>query len=150
MKGDLEMVREGKPKVKKKVRFIDNVNLMFPEICKIVNDEPTKDEGNKIELSFPTLFSELNKGHLPQELKVFSSGNELLDEAIKRFGHLNASNCAFLNHLSLSSGQDLLQRNKIKIHLESGDIFINDNNSKESIYFLSAQEDNAKLNMHRN
>ena len=126
------MVREEKPKVKKKVRFIDNVNLMFPEICKIVNNEPTKDEGNKIELSFPTLFSELNKGHL------------------KRFGHLNASDCAFLNHLSLSSGQDLLQRNKIKIHLESGDIFINDNNSKESIYFLSAQEDNAKLNMHRN
>ena len=132
VKSDLEMVREEKPKVKKKVRFIDNVNLMFPEICKIVNNEPTKDEGNKIELSFPTLFSELNKGHL------------------KRFRHLNASNCAFLNHLSLSSGQDLLQRNKIKIHLESGDIFINDNNSKESIYFLSAQEDNAKLNMHRN
>ena len=89
------MVREEKPKVKKKVRFIDNVNLMFPEICKIVNNEPTKDEGNKIELSFPTLFSELNKGHLLQELKVFSSGDELLDEAIKRFGHLNASNCAF-------------------------------------------------------
>ena len=40
------MVREEKPKVKKKVRFIDNVHLMFPEICKIVNNEPTKDEGN--------------------------------------------------------------------------------------------------------
>ena len=49
----------------------------------------------KIELSFPTLFSELNKEHLPQELKVFSSGDELLDEAIKRFSHLNASNCTF-------------------------------------------------------
>ena len=49
----------------------------------------------KIGLSFPTLFSELNKEHLPQELKVFSSGDELLDEAIKRFSHLNASNCTF-------------------------------------------------------
>ena len=36
----------------------------------------------------------------------------------------------------------------MKIRLESDDIFINDNNSKESIYyFLSAQEDNTKLSM---
>ena len=48
----------------------------------------------------------------------------------------------------MSSGQNLLQRNEMKIHLESDDIFINDNNSKESIYyFLSPQEDNTKLSM---
>ena len=36
----------------------------------------------------------------------------------------------------------------MKIHLESDDIFINGNNSKESIYyFLSPQEDNTKLSM---
>ena len=71
---------------------------MFPEIHEIVNDEPTKDEENKMKLSIPnvnTIFSELNKGNTPQELKVFTCGDELLDEALKRFGHLNASNHAF-------------------------------------------------------
>ena len=58
------------------------------------------------------------------------------------------TNRAFLNYLSLPSGQNLLQRNKKKIHLQSDDIFINDNNSNKNIYyFLSAQEDNTKLSM---
>ena len=46
-------------------------------------------------------------------------GNTLLNEALKRFGHLNTSNYAFLNYLTSPSGQEFLQRNKIKIHLES-------------------------------
>ena len=54
------------------------------------------------------IFLELNKGNIPQKLKLFMGGDELLNEALKKFGHLNASNCAFLNYLSSSSGQDLL------------------------------------------
>ena len=34
-------------KKKKKVEFIDNVNIMFPEIREIVNGEPTKIEEYK-------------------------------------------------------------------------------------------------------
>ena len=151
VKGELEMVRMEKPKVKKKVKFTDNVNIMFPEIREIVNDELTKNEEKKIKLSISNvdiIFSELNKGNIPQELKFFTGGDKLLDQALKRFGHLNASNRDILNYLSSPSGEDLLQRNKVKIHLESDDIFINDNNSKESIYyFLSAQEDNTKFSM---
>ena len=71
-----------------------------------------------------------------------------MNEALKRFGPLNKTNRAFLNFLRLPSREDLLQRNKIKIHLQSDDIFINDNNSKESIYhFLSGQEVNTKPSM---
>ena len=80
------------------VKFTDNVNVIFPEIREIVNDEPTKDEENKIKLSIPnvnTIFSELNKGNIPQELTFFTSGDELLNEALKIFGHLNASNRDF-------------------------------------------------------
>ena len=49
------MIREEKPKVKKKVKFTDNVNIMFPEIREIVNNEPTKDEEYKIGLSIPNV-----------------------------------------------------------------------------------------------
>ena len=121
------MIRGEKPKVKKKVKFTDDVNIMFPEIRDIVYNEPTKDEGNKIELSIlnvKTIFSGLNKGNIPQELKFFKSRNELLNEALKRFGYLNASDRPFLNYVSSSSGQDLLQRNKIKIDLERSDVLM--------------------------
>ena len=121
------MIRGEKPKVKKKVKFTDDVNIMFPEIRDIVYNEPTKDEGNKIELSIlnvKTIFPGLNKGNIPQELKFFKSRNELLNEALKRFGYLNASDHPFLNYVSSSSGQDLLQRNKIKIDLERSDVLM--------------------------
>ena len=67
---------------------------MFPEIHESVKTKPTKDEENKIELSIlnvNTVFSELNKGNIPQELTFLTGG----DEALKRLGHLNASNRAF-------------------------------------------------------
>ena len=82
VKGELEMVRMEKPKVKKKVKFTDNVNIMFPEIREIVNDELTKNEEKKIKLSISNvdiIFSELNKGNIPQELKFFTGGDKLLD-----------------------------------------------------------------------
>ena len=37
------------------------------------------------------IFLELNKGNIPQKLKLFMGGDELLNEALKKFGHLNAS-----------------------------------------------------------
>ena len=67
---------------------------MFPEIHESVKTKPTKDEENKIELSIlnvNTIFSELNKGNIPQEL-TFLTGS---DEALERLGHLNAFNRAF-------------------------------------------------------
>ena len=42
-------------------------------------------------LNVNTVFSELNKGNIPQELTFLTGG----DEALKRLGHLNASNRAF-------------------------------------------------------
>ena len=55
VKGKLEMVKEEKPKGKKKAKFTDNVNKMFSEIRKIVINEATKDEKNKIKLSIPNV-----------------------------------------------------------------------------------------------
>ena len=71
---------------------------MFPEIHESVKTKPTKDEENKIELSIlnvNTIFSKLNKGNKPQELTFLTGGDELLNEALKRLGHLNTSNRAF-------------------------------------------------------
>ena len=39
--------KRGKSKSNKKKKITDNVNIMFPEIREIVNDEPTKNKENK-------------------------------------------------------------------------------------------------------
>ena len=58
---------------------------------------------------------------------------------------LNDSNKVFLNYISSKYGSRVLKRNKVKIHIESGQIFINNQITGESPYdFLHAQQDLTK------
>ena len=58
---------------------------------------------------------------------------------------LNDSNEAFLKYLSCKYGSRVLKRNKMKIHIESGQIFIDNQITGESLYnFLRAQQDLTK------
>ena len=60
-------------------------------------------------------------------------------------GPLNNSNEMFLEFLSSGFGKNILLKNKLKIHLESGQFFHNNVITNESIYdFLSKQQDETK------
>ena len=60
-------------------------------------------------------------------------------------GPLNNSNEMFLEFLSSGFGKNVLLKNKLKIHLESGQFFHNNVITNESIYdFLSKQQDETK------
>ena len=92
---------------------------------------------------------ELNNCKLPFELKFFSGDEEdknLLTETAKQHVRvLNDSNKVFLNYISSKYGSRVLKRNKVKIHIESGQIFINNQITGESPYdFLHAQQDLTK------
>ena len=51
----------------------------------------------------------------------------------------------FLDYLLSDFGREVLSKNKMKIHLDSGNIYYNDLNMKESIYdFMIAQQDETK------
>ena len=70
--------------------------------------------------------------------KLYEKGNE-------KVGILNESNKKFIDYLSTTYGEFVLSKNKIKIHLESGQIFQDNNLSNESLYdFLSFQQDSTK------
>ena len=92
---------------------------------------------------------ELNNGELPFELKFFSGDEEdknLLIESAKQYvGVLNDTNEVFLDYLSSKYGSQVLKRNKMKIYIESGQIFINNRVTGESLYnFLREQQDLTK------
>ena len=65
--------------------------------------------------------------------------------ALKNVGILGKSSAEFLAYLASKYGKDVHEKNKLKIHLESGDIYQENINTKKSLHsFLRAQEDVSK------
>ena len=54
----------------------------------------------------------------------------------------NQSNEMFINFLQSDLALELMRKNKIKIHISSGDIYINNNHTNESFYDFLAVQDN--------
>ena len=95
------------------------------------------------------MFEELNEGKLPEQLKFFSSGSSgrsgLKIRAIQKIGSLNESNNDFVEYLTTDYGREVLAKNKMKIHLETGNIHYNNKNMQERMYdFLLAQQDETE------
>ena len=83
------------------------------------------------------------------DLDFFAGGDKnskkLFAMARSYIGDLNPSNRVFLEYLSSNFGQRLLTKNKLKIHLESGQFFHNNIITNESLYdFLAKQQDETK------
>ena len=136
----------------KKVRFFENLSKVFPEANDIseLDHQPKITDKEEITVSnVQSIIKELNDGKLPNQLKFFSGKekdeNLLKTHACKNVGILNKGNEEFLQYLASKYGRDVLQKNELKIHLESGEIYLDNTNTGESIYnFLRAQEDVSK------
>ena len=73
------------------------------------------------------------------------NSKKLMVNAVSYIGQLNDSNKMFLEFLSSGFGRSILLKNKLKIHLESGQFFHNNIIRNESIYdFLLKQQDETK------
>ena len=73
------------------------------------------------------------------------NSKKLMANAVSNIEQLNDSNKMFLEFLSSGFGENILLKNKLKIHLESGQFFHNNIITNESIYdFLSKQQDETK------
>ena len=87
------------------------------------------------------------------DLDFFAGGDKnskkLMKTAASYIGELNQSNRVFLEYLSSNFGARLLTKNKLKIHLESGQFFHNNVITNESIYdFLLKQQDETKRELY--
>ena len=89
---------------------------------------------------------ELNKSEIPFELEFFVGGEENVDlqSKIIQLG-VDEDGLEFLSYLQSDYCGELMKTNKIKIHIESGNLFFDNVNSNESIYgFFLAQLDSTK------
>ena len=87
------------------------------------------------------------------DLDFFAGGDKnsrkLMMAATSYIGELNPTNRVFLEYLSSNFGARLLTKNKLKIHLESGQFFHNNIITNESIYdFLLKQQDETKRELY--
>ena len=133
---------------KKTVTFSKTLEKVFPKVKKelipmtsIVEEDETED----FDISESTLIS-TKDGTI--DLEFFDGGenyNKLFENASKNVGILDDANEKFLKYLSSNYGRRLLTKNKMKIHIESGKIFLDEKSTSESLYdFLKNQQDTQK------
>ena len=133
----------------KTVTFSDTLQKVFPKVRKELTlssiTEENEAETEDFDITESTLVS--NRSGIV-DLEFFVGGGnykKLFENASKKIGELNESNIAFLKYLSSGYGKFLLTKNKMKIHLESGKIFIDEKSTSESLYdFLQNQQDETK------
>ena len=136
----------------KKVKFSDDLAKIFPEGNEIVKSNKIPNINEKDEISISNaqeMIAELDRGKLPDQLKFFEGdGSEkdlVLQKMWKNIDNLSKASLEFLEYLSSDYGKDLLQKNKLKIHAESGETFHDNINTGENFYnFFSNQEDETK------
>ena len=155
----------------RKIAFSKEITKMFPKIKEEElplgqgDVDEFKDEGDLDFLDrtdkydFPMKEEEIPKPTIkkPETLDVdldfFAGGDKnsrkLMKTAVSYIGELNQSNRVFLEYLSSNFGARLLTKNKLKIHLESGQFFHNNIITNESIYdFLLKQQDETKRELY--
>ena len=95
--------------------------------------------------------SKTDKGEVTKQLNFFEGGENIeFENRVKSIG-LSTNSIQFLDFLQSYFCQEILIQNKLKIHIETGNIFFNNLDTNESIYnFFQKQENIEKVNMHSN
>ena len=152
--------RTSTPKAKQ-ITFSNTITKIFPKTREAISKEPMLESINEIDddetniqsieddLDISSAVSGLKDGNQPIDLDFFCGGEKnkqkLFENATKNIGVLNDSNKKFISYLIPKYGDFVLSKNKIKIHLESGQIFHDNNITSESFYdFLNNQQDLSK------
>ena len=90
-------------------------------------------------------FSKIDQGEIPQKLKFFVGGqNDEFKNRVRSLG-ISTSSSEFLDFLPSDICADLMKNNKLKIHIESVNVYHENTNTNESIYsFFQNQEEETK------
>ena len=120
----------------------ENLQGVFPEANRVF--ETSSDEARE-NIKFVDFSSTVERGEIPRELEFFTGDEN--DNFRQRLNALDLreGNRQFVDYLMSEECRDILERDNISIHIDSGDIFINNQNTGESIYdFVLNQQDQKK------
>ena len=87
----------------------------------------------------------LRREKYPPQVEFFFGGDNDNFVHACNFLSLDEDNNELISFLCSDTGQNIIANNSLSIHIESGDIFYNDFNTKENFYnFLLVQQDESK------
>ena len=113
-----------------------------------VNGEELQDRAiEKIneEYKFEEIKDAFDEGKIPPQLEFFLEAFNFQLFLTFNFLSLSEHNNELVSFLGSDMGQNIMTNNSLSIHLEVGDIFYNNFNTKEHFYnFLQAQQDGLK------
>ena len=127
--------------VKEEKQLSDSLQKLFPDIDNIINENKKAD----LEIDFTNLtktLSEIENQIVPFEFEFFNGGeNNKFREIILGLGNVSGHNIIkFVNFLESQICEKILADNKLKIHIETGNIYYDNNDTNESIHnFILAQ-----------
>ena len=131
----------------KKVNFSETLQKTFPKLGNQISLSSIPEDEEIKDFDITESVAIANREEVVS-LEFFEPGGNyerLLEHAVKNVGGLSKPNDEFLRYISSNFGKFLLAKNKMKIHLKTGNIFIEDKSTGESLYnFLKNQEDDKK------
>ena len=131
-----------KNEIKEEKQLSDSLQQLFPDIDKIIDENKKAD----LEIDFKNLtstLSEIENQIVPFESEFFNGGenNKFRDFILGLTGAETDDNTIkFVNFLESKICKKTLVDNKLKIHIETGNIYYDNNDTNESIHsFILAQ-----------
>ena len=134
------------------VQLDTNLRAIFPdadEILEVGGNHYSGIESYNKQQFFPYTgkLKPAEQAEIETEIQFFNGGREGADILLERL-HTDdriRGNEEFVSFLTTDACRDALQRDNISIHVPTGDIFVNNQNTQESIYtFLDNQQDETK------
>ena len=136
-----------KPSSLKTVNLSNTLQKVFPKLGSKISLPSISEEQEIKDFDITESTAVANQEEVVS-LDFFEPGGsypKLVEAAVKNIGGLNKSNDEFLKYLSSNFGKFILAKNKMKIHLETGNIYIEGKSTGESLYnFLRNQDDITK------
>ena len=133
-----------------KITFSQTLQKTFPKIGKQISlsSIPEEEEVKDFDITESVAVSNREEVINLEFFELGGNYEKLLENAVQNVGELSKSNDEFLRYISSNFGKFVLVKNKMKIHLKTGNIFIEDKSTGESLYtFLKNQEDYRKKDL---
>ena len=126
--------------------FSDALNKLFPDVRNHVKPEEISATKPTIDMDELTkILMDTTKDELPPQLDFFTGGENKKFVTRARGEGLSSNSNDFVDFLQGVTCSELMKKNKLKIHIDTRNIYYDNSDTNKSIYsFLLAQEDDTK------
>ena len=116
------------------LKLPEKLSKLFPDVEEQIN-EPIKGKLPKTELDdLRNILSKIDSGQLLPQLDFFTCGKSEKFENKTKLIDLSTDSSEFVDFIQTGICEQILQNNKLKIHIESGNIYYDNTHTNESIY----------------